>query len=81
MLCSLDGDLSELSAQCSAVQCRLISQTKIGVETCGCILSILHTERSVHSRYRKRIQLGQLRLNPPGLGSKCGKRVERLSDF
>ena len=27
------------------------------------------------------IQLGQLRLNPPGLGSKCGKRVERLSDF
>ena len=27
------------------------------------------------------IQLGQLRLNPPGLGSKCGKWVERLSDF
>ena len=27
------------------------------------------------------IQLGQLRLKPPGLGSKCGKRVERLSDF
>ena len=27
------------------------------------------------------LQLGQLRLNPPGLGSKCGKRVERLSDF
>ena len=27
------------------------------------------------------IQLGQLRLNPPRLGSKCGKRVERLSDF
>ena len=27
------------------------------------------------------IQLGQLRLNPPGLGSKCGKRVERFSDF
>ena len=27
------------------------------------------------------IQLGQLRLNPPGLGSKWGKRVERLSDF
>ena len=27
------------------------------------------------------IQLGQLRLNPPGLGSKCGKRVERLCDF
>ena len=26
------------------------------------------------------IQLGQLRLNPPGLGSKCGKRVERLGD-
>ena len=24
------------------------------------------------------IQLGQLRLNPPGLGSKCGKRVERF---
>ena len=22
------------------------------------------------------LQLGQLRLNPPGLGSKCGKRVE-----
>jgi len=27
------------------------------------------------------LQLGQLRLNPPGLGSKCGKRVERFSDF
>ena len=27
------------------------------------------------------IQLGQLRLNPPRLGSKCGKRVERFSDF
>ena len=27
------------------------------------------------------IQLGQLRLNPPRLGSKCGKRVDRLSDF
>ena len=27
------------------------------------------------------IQLGQLRLNPPGLGSKCGKWVERFSDF
>ena len=27
------------------------------------------------------LQLGQLRLNPPGLGSKCSKRVERLSDF
>ena len=27
------------------------------------------------------IQLGQLRLNPPGLGSKCGKWVGRLSDF
>ena len=27
------------------------------------------------------LQLCQLRLNPPGLGSKCGKRVERLSDF
>ena len=27
------------------------------------------------------LQLGQLRLNPPGLGSKCGKRVERLSNF
>ena len=27
------------------------------------------------------IQLGQLRLNPPGLGSKCVKQVERLSDF
>ena len=27
------------------------------------------------------IQLGQLRLNPPGVGSKCGKRVERFSDF
>ena len=29
----------------------------------------------------QRVQLGQLRLNPPGLGSKCGKRVERFSDF
>ena len=29
----------------------------------------------------KEIQLGQLRLNPPGLGSKCGRRVERFSDF
>ena len=43
---------SYLSCQCSAVQhsavqCRLICQTKIGVETCGCILFILHTERSV----------------------------------
>ena len=27
------------------------------------------------------VQLGQLRLNPPGLGSKCCKQVERLSDF
>ena len=27
------------------------------------------------------IQLGQLRLNPPGLGLKCGKWVDRLSDF
>ena len=27
------------------------------------------------------LQLGQLRLNPPGLGSKCGKWVERFSDF
>ena len=27
------------------------------------------------------IQLGQLRLKPPGLGSKCGKWVDRLSDF
>ena len=27
------------------------------------------------------IQLGQLRLNPTGLGSKCGKWVERFSDF
>ena len=27
------------------------------------------------------IQLGQLRLNPPGLGSKYGKWVERFSDF
>ena len=53
MLCSLDGDLSELSAQCSAVQCRLISQTKIGVETCGCILSILHTERSEYNSLQK----------------------------
>ena len=25
--------------------------------------------------------LGQLRLNPPGLGSKCSKWVERFSDF
>ena len=32
-------------------------------------------------KYSNDIQLGQLRLNPPGLGSKCGKRVERLSDF
>ena len=30
---------------------------------------------------RNNLQLGQLRLNPPGLGSKCGKRVERLCDF
>ena len=29
----------------------------------------------------ERLQLGQLRLNPPGLGSKYGKRVERFSDF
>ena len=27
------------------------------------------------------LQLGQLRLNPPGIGSKCGKWVERLCDF
>ena len=27
------------------------------------------------------VQLGQLRLNPRGLGSKCGKWVERFSDF
>ena len=27
------------------------------------------------------LQLGQLRLNPPRLSSKCCKRVERLSDF
>ena len=27
------------------------------------------------------IQLGQLRLNPPGLGSKCSKWVEGFSDF
>ena len=27
------------------------------------------------------VQLGQLSLNPPRLGSKCGKRVERFSDF
>ena len=27
------------------------------------------------------IQLSQLRLNPPRLGLKCGKRVERFSDF
>ena len=27
------------------------------------------------------LQLGQLRLNSPGLGSKCGKWVERFSDF
>ena len=47
MLCSVDGELSQLSVQLSAVQCRLICQTKIGVETCGCILFILHTERSV----------------------------------
>ena len=34
---------------------------------------------SRHSRHE--IQLGQLRLNPPGLGSKCSKQVERFSDF
>ena len=28
-----------------------------------------------------KIQLGQLRLNPPGLCSKCGKWVESFSDF
>ena len=37
--------------------------------------------RASASKRLLQIQLGQLRLNPPGLGSKCGKRVERLSDF
>ena len=48
----------------------------------------LHTIPRVYLLYRvsyyynvEYLQLGLLRLNPPGLGSKCSKQVKRLSDF
>ena len=45
------------------------------------VLVVMNANVYFNGRTSATIQLGQLRLNPPGLGLKCGKRVERLSDF
>ena len=45
------------------------------------VIHIIYTLSTYYHHTIYTLQLGQLRLNPPGLGSMCGKRVERLSDF